>query len=44
MSYAWRCPTGPKGSRRPPPGLALQWWLKQLASPTTRQALLGEAA
>jgi DNA-binding transcriptional LysR family regulator len=43
MSYAWRCTIGPKGSRRPPPGLALQWWLKQLTSPTTRQALLGEA-
>ena len=40
MGYAWRCPMGPKGNRRPPPGLALQWWLQQLASPTTRKALL----
>jgi DNA-binding transcriptional LysR family regulator len=40
MGYAWRCPVGPKGTRRPPPGLALQWWLQQLASPTTRKALL----
>jgi DNA-binding transcriptional LysR family regulator len=40
LGYAWRCPTGPKGTRRPPPGLALQWWLAQLASPTTRRALL----
>jgi hypothetical protein len=40
MGYAWRCPTGPKGTRRPPAGLALQWWLQQLASATTRTALL----
>ena len=40
MGYAWRCPSGPKGTRRPPPGLALQWWLQQLGSETTRKALL----
>ena len=40
LGYAWRCPTSPKGARRPPPGLALQWWLSQLASPTTRLALI----
>jgi DNA-binding transcriptional LysR family regulator len=40
MGYAWRCPIGPKGTRRPPPGLALQWWLQQLGSSTTRRALL----
>ena len=43
IGYAWRCTTGPKGARRPPQGLALQWWLQQLASPVTRKALL-EAA
>lgn len=40
LGYAWRCSTGPKGERRPPPGLALQWWLQQLGSDTTRKALL----
>jgi DNA-binding transcriptional LysR family regulator len=40
LGYAWRCPSGPKGARRPPPGLAVQWWLEQLGSPTTRKALL----
>jgi DNA-binding transcriptional LysR family regulator len=39
LHYAWRCSTGPKG-RRPPLGLALQWWLGQLESATTRKALL----
>ncbi|MDP2371468.1 LysR family transcriptional regulator [Rhodoferax sp.] len=34
VSYAWR--QGPKSVL----GLALQWWLKQLESPTTRTALL----
>ncbi|HZY15015.1 MAG TPA: LysR family transcriptional regulator [Ramlibacter sp.] len=34
LSYAWRN-AGPLG-----PGRALQWWLAQLESPTTRQALL----
>ena len=35
LGYAWRA-----GSRRESCGLALQWWLDQLQSPTTRQALL----
>lgn len=39
LHYAWRCSAGPKG-RRPPLGLALQWWLGQLESPATRKALL----
>ncbi len=39
LGYAWRCTVGPKG-RRPPAGLALQWWLQQLANPNTRKALL----
>jgi hypothetical protein len=32
LSYTWRT--------NPPPGRALQWWLKQLESATTRKALL----
>ena len=40
MGYAWRCSNGAKGERRPPPGLALQWWLQQLGSAATRKALL----
>jgi DNA-binding transcriptional LysR family regulator len=42
LGYAWRVPegTGKAGSRKPPLGLALRWWLEQLESPTTRQALL----
>jgi len=39
LHYAWRCGTGPKGHRMPL-GLALQWWLGQLQSTTTRKALL----
>ena len=35
MHYAWRNEAGPQGT-----GRALQWWLKQLESPVTRQALL----
>ena len=34
LSYAWR------NSGMPGPGRALQWWLTQLDSPTTRKALL----
>jgi len=34
MSYAWR-ESGPLG-----PGRGLQWWLSQLESEATRQALL----
>lgn len=41
LAYAWRCPLGPRGARRPPAGLALQWWLQQLSSAATRAALLG---
>jgi DNA-binding transcriptional LysR family regulator len=36
--YAWRCGSGRK--ERATLGLALQWWLKQLAVPNTRRALL----
>ncbi|MES2887076.1 MAG: LysR substrate-binding domain-containing protein [Pseudomonadota bacterium] len=35
LAYAWR-----QSGDHAPPGLALQWWLAQLALPTTRQALL----
>jgi DNA-binding transcriptional LysR family regulator len=38
MGYAWRC--GSARRERASLGLGLQWWLKQLAVPTTRQALL----
>jgi DNA-binding transcriptional LysR family regulator len=36
--YAWRCGAGRKS--RAALGLGLQWWLEQLAVPTTRRALL----
>lgn len=39
MGYAWRAAAVGK-PRKPPQGLALQWWLRQLESPTTRDALL----
>ncbi|MFZ5549414.1 MAG: LysR family transcriptional regulator [Pseudomonadota bacterium] len=39
MAYAWRTAAVPQ-PRKPPQGLALQWWLQQLASPATRKALL----
>jgi len=35
LQYAWRSEHGPLGL-----GRALQWWLNQLESPTTRRALL----
>ncbi len=38
MGYAWRCGAGRR--ERASLGLGLQWWLKQLAVPTTRRALL----
>ncbi len=38
LGYAWRCGIGRR--ERTSLGLGLQWWLKQLAVPTTRQALL----
>ena len=42
LGYAWRSPDGhaPGAARKPQLGLALRWWLTQLESPTTRQALL----
>jgi DNA-binding transcriptional LysR family regulator len=39
MGYAWRGDAVGK-PRKPPRGLGLQWWLRQLESPATRQALL----
>ena len=39
MGYAWRADAVGK-PRKPPQGLALQWWLRQLESPATRRALL----
>lgn len=38
LGYAWRCGVGRR--ERASLGLGLQWWLKQLVMPTTRQALL----
>lgn len=38
VGYAWRCGVGRR--ERASLGLGLQWWLKQLAVPTTRRALL----
>ncbi len=40
LGYAWRQPGGDTPGRRPPIGLALRWWLDQLAGPATRQALI----
>lgn len=37
VGYAWRIPDGREGENA---GRALQWWLKQLKSPSTRAALL----
>ena len=42
MGYAWRCGSGRR--ERASLGLGLQWWLKQLAAPTTRRALLERQA
>ena len=39
MGYAWRT-AAVGGPRKPQMGLALRWWLEQLESSTTRQALL----
>jgi DNA-binding transcriptional LysR family regulator len=39
LGYAWRSGTGRK-AQRAALGLALQWWVKQLANATTRRALL----
>ena len=42
LGYAWRVPDGsaPGAGRKPQLGLALRWWLTQLDSAATRQALL----
>jgi len=42
MGYAWRTPSlaTPGAARKPQLGMALQWWLEALESPTTRHALL----
>jgi DNA-binding transcriptional LysR family regulator len=39
LAYGWRSAAAPQ-PQRPPQGLALQWWLRQLESPATRAALL----
>lgn len=39
LGYAWRSAAAPR-PRKAPQGLALGWWLAQLDSATTRQALL----
>jgi DNA-binding transcriptional LysR family regulator len=39
FAYAWRSAAAPQ-PKRPPQGLALAWWLEQLARPATRRALL----
>ncbi len=39
LSYGWRSAAAPQ-PHKAPQGLALQWWLQQLESPTTRSALL----
>ena len=39
LGYAWRTAATPQ-PRRAASGLALQWWLDQLRSPSTRRALL----
>lgn len=42
LGYAWRTPDAdaPGAARKPQLGLALRWWLAQLDSRTTREALL----
>lgn len=42
LGYAWRVPdpAAPGAARKPQLGLALRWWLSQLESPATQQALL----
>ena len=39
LAYGWRSAAAPQ-PQKAPQGLALQWWLQQLESPTTRSALL----
>jgi molybdate transport repressor ModE-like protein len=43
MGYAWRAASTPQ-AKKAPQGLALQWWLQQLDSPATRQALIDRHA
>jgi DNA-binding transcriptional LysR family regulator len=42
MAFAWRVPSAsaPGAARRPQLGLALKWWLEQLDSVATRNALI----
>lgn len=42
LGYAWRSPAGsvPGVARKPQLGMALRWWLAQLESAATREALL----
>jgi DNA-binding transcriptional LysR family regulator len=42
LGYAWRTPdpSAPGAGKKPQLGLALRWWLNQLESPATQQALL----
>jgi DNA-binding transcriptional LysR family regulator len=42
LGYAWRTPdpNSPGAGKKPQLGLALRWWLTQLESPATQQALL----
>ena len=39
LAYGWRSSAAPQAMRAPQ-GLALQWWLGQLESATTRRALV----
>ena len=40
LAYAWRCGSGRRERATLGLGLGLQWWLQQLAAPTTRRSLL----
>jgi DNA-binding transcriptional LysR family regulator len=42
LGYGWRTLAAPQ-PKKPPQGLALAWWLKQLESPSTRAALISRA-
>jgi hypothetical protein len=39
LSYGWRSAAAPQ-PQRAPQGLALAWWLQQLESTATREALV----
>ncbi len=43
LGYAWRESAAPQ-PKKAPQGLALAWWLEQLASPATRRALIERSA